>query len=62
MIGHHNNAQTSHPQVELGDQNHVRQENNRTNHGIVVVVVNKDRKIWVERMKILVGVHVKEHV
>jgi hypothetical protein len=58
-IGHHNNAPTSHPQVELGD---VRQENNRMNPGIVVVVANKDLKLWVDRMKIAIGVYVKEHV
>ncbi len=62
MIGHHNNVQTSHLQVEPGVLKHVRPEDNQMNHGIVVVVVNRDLKIGVDRMKTVLGVYAKEHV
>ncbi len=60
-IVHFNNVQTKHLRVELGDQNHVQQENHRTNHEIVVVVVNIHPKIRIDQTKIRVGVHARKH-
>jgi proteasome lid subunit RPN8/RPN11 len=62
MIAQHNSVQTNNHQVELGEQRHVQQQNNRMSHEIVVVVVHRHPTIGIDRMKIVVGVDAKKHV
>lgn len=65
MIDHHNNnnAPMIQLQVDSGEIKIVQQEEIKSmNHAIVVVVLHNLREMSIDRMTIVVGVHVKKHV
>jgi hypothetical protein len=62
MNVHHKTVQTNHLLVELGDQNHVCQQNNEMNHAIASIVAHIHLVKEVDQMKIIVGVLVRKHV